>query len=63
MRDYKMKPHGKLQDTKSTRINKLHFCTLTEQSQMELKKTIPSKRRAKIILKNKPNKEGERFIH
>lgn len=30
---------------------------------MELKKTIPSKRTAKIILKNKPNKEGERFVH
>ena len=37
MWDYKMKPHGKLKDTKSTHINKLHFYTLTEQSQMELK--------------------------
>jgi len=30
---------------------------------MEPKKTIPSKRAEKIILKNKPNKEGERFVH
>lgn len=63
MWDYKMKPHGKLKDTKSTHINKLHFYTLTEQSQMELKKTIPSTRAAKIILKNKLNKQGERFVH
>lgn len=63
MWDYKMKPHGKLQDTKSTHINELHFYTLTEQSQMELKKTIPSTRAAKIILNNKPNKQGERFVH
>ena len=41
----------------------MHFYTLTEQSQMEPKKTIPSKRAEKIILKNKPNKEGERFVH